>query len=40
MALKIEVDGSVDVYPQRHVAVINDEGQQICKIAVRRAPAA
>ena len=40
MARRIEADGSVDMDPQRHVAVINDEGQQIGKIAVRRVSAA
>jgi len=40
MARRIEADGPVDMDPQRHVAVINEEGQQIGKIAVRRVSAA
>ncbi len=35
MARQIEADGSVDMDPQRHVAVINHEGQQIGKIAIQ-----
>lgn len=35
MARQIEADGSVDMDPQRHVAVINQEGQQIGKIAIQ-----
>jgi hypothetical protein len=35
MARQLEADGPVDMDPQRHVAVINEEGQQIGKIAVR-----
>jgi hypothetical protein len=38
MARQIEVDGSVDIDSQRHLAVINEEGQQIGKIAVRGVP--
>jgi hypothetical protein len=34
MARQIEADDPVDIHPQRHVAVINEEGQQIGKIAV------
>jgi hypothetical protein len=37
-ARQIEADDSVDMDPQRHVVVINEEGQQIGKIAVHRAP--
>ena len=35
MARQIEADGSVDKDPQRHVAVINHEGQQIGEIAIQ-----
>jgi hypothetical protein len=38
MARQIEADGSVGMDPQRHVAVIDGEGQQIGKITVRGAP--
>jgi hypothetical protein len=38
MARQIDADGSVDMDPQRPVVVINEEGQQIGKIAVQRAP--
>lgn len=40
MARQIETNGPVDTDPQRHVAVINEEGQQIGKVAVRRVSAA
>lgn len=40
VARQIEADGPVDMDLQRHVAVINEEGQQIGKIAVRRVPVA
>jgi Domain of unknown function (DUF6894) len=36
MARQIEANGPIDMDPQRHVAVINEEGQQIGRIAVRR----
>jgi len=39
MARQIEAEGPVDVDSQRHVAVINEKGHQIAKIAVRRAAA-
>ena len=40
MARQIEVDGPVDMDPQRHLAVINEQGQQIGKIALCRVSAA
>jgi hypothetical protein len=40
IARQIEANGPVDMDPQKQVAVINDEGQQIGKIAVRRVPVA
>jgi len=40
MARQIEQDGPIDMDPERHIAVINEEGQQIGKVQIRVVPEA